>query len=102
MSTLLDVRLAEYEAELRTLWFKWIPTLAAASLTVVTGAFWLILDLAGLRVHVSDWWPWAAVVATLFLYPAVYYLYPVRPTELSIALDNLLGSLRQRPLKSNA
>lgn len=102
MSALLEVRLAEYEAELRTIWFKWIPTLAAVSLTGVMGAFWLILDLAGFRVHVSDWWPWAAVVATLFLYPAVYFLYPVRPTEQSIALDNLLDSLRQRTAKSSA
>jgi hypothetical protein len=102
MSALLDVRLAEYEAELRTLWFKWIPALAAASLTVVMGAFWLILDLAELRVHVSDWWPWATVVATLIMYPAIYYLYPVRPTEQSIALDNLLGSIRQRTAKSSA
>jgi len=102
MSALLEVRMAEYEAELRNLWFKWIPGLAAASLTVVMVAFWLILDLAEFRVHVSDWWPWAAVVTTLLLYPVIYYLYPVRPTQQSIALDNMRGALRQRTVKTSA
>lgn len=95
MSSLLDVRLAEYRSELRALWLKKVPTMLLISVAVLFGSCFVATSLMGYSLHWIEWLL-VGVVSIAVLIPPIQYMYPTKPTEESITYDSILESLSNR------
>lgn len=93
MNEQLKMRHAEYIKEVRGLWLTQFPVIAAACIVIVFGMIWGMVKLTGAQPFNADWRIVAACVSLALMIPPIKLLYPERPTEESVAHDQVLNAL---------
>lgn len=70
--------------------------MVAITVPIASALVWGLTELSGYRLGTDAKLLLAAFASIVILTPQIQYFYPLKPTEESIAYDNLLDSLGRR------
>lgn len=93
MNEHLKVQFEEYRKEVRDLWLKTIPAMVVVCVVVFYGITWVMTQLIFTQPLEIDWRIIAACFSVATIIPPIMMLYPERPTEESVAHDQVLNAI---------